>query len=76
MNDNVKATGKQVKGGVAISLTCFQCGKPLTVHTDHGIFCVDRHGEARSKEELRQLKAFLKSVAVADHRAANGLAKG
>jgi hypothetical protein len=55
----VKAKEKLVHGDVG-GLTCVECGKPLRIATDHGVFCEARHGEKAMKKEMRSLKKLFK----------------
>jgi hypothetical protein len=36
-------------GTINVDVNCTECGKPITVANDHGMFCEDRCGEEESK---------------------------
>jgi len=49
-------------GDVAIEIVCRECGKPLTVVNDYGLFCEDLCGFKESKKAASHLKKMIEDL--------------
>ncbi len=57
--DGVKVTGTRApNGGVDLYITCAECGEPLTVVNEYGMFCKNLCGYERSKAAATEMGAI------------------
>lgn len=46
-------------GKISVEIVCRECGKPLTVANEHGMFCEDMCGFEESKRAAKTVKKMI-----------------
>jgi len=62
MDENIVKKETWKKGKCSLELLCKTCGEPVTIATDHGIFCKHRHGEKEAKKEMKAIDKMAKQM--------------
>ena len=61
MNRIHNSSAKKVTGGIALTLVCEHCGKPLVKTSSVGMFCEDECGKEEAVKAGEKLKKMLES---------------
>ena len=62
----IKTKVTETPDGLEVDVNCRECGKPITVSNQYGMFCENRCGIDKARKAGRQMKEFFEAMGLGE----------